>query len=74
MRDSISLYFPVKRFTLQDYFFLLALRNKGKLFLFDITVIFEAPEAATQKCSLEKKFWKYAANLQENTYAEVWFQ
>ena len=44
------------------------------MFLFDITVIFEVPEAATQKCSWEKKFWKYAANLQENTYAEVWFQ
>ena len=22
----------------------------------------------------EKAFWKYAANLQENTHAEVWFQ
>ena len=32
------------------------------------------PEAANQSCSLEKLFWKYAANLQENTHAEVWFQ
>ena len=24
--------------------------------------------------SSEKAFWKYAANLQENTHAEVWFQ
>ena len=31
-------------------------------------------EAATQRCSLEKVFWKYAANLQENTHAEGWFQ
>ena len=31
-------------------------------------------EAATQRCSLEKVFWKYAANLQGNTHAEVWFQ
>ena len=23
---------------------------------------------------MKKVFWKYAANLQENTYAEVWFQ
>ena len=30
-------------------------------------------EAATQRCSQEKVFWKYAANLQENTHAEVWF-
>ena len=28
-------------------------------------------EAAAQRCSLEKVFWKYAANLQENTHAEV---
>ena len=31
-------------------------------------------EAATQRCSLEKVYWKYAANLQENTHAEMWFQ
>ena len=29
------------------------------------------PEAATQSCSWEKVFWNYAANLQENTHAEV---
>ena len=28
-------------------------------------------EAATQRCFLEKVFWKYTANLQENTHAEV---
>ena len=26
-------------------------------------------EAATQRCSEEKVFWKYAVNLQENTHA-----
>ena len=31
-------------------------------------------EAALQSCSYKKVFWKYAANLQENTHAEVWFQ
>ena len=30
--------------------------------------------AALQRCSLEKMFYKYAANLQENTHAEVRFQ
>ena len=30
-------------------------------------------EAAIQRCSLKKIFWKYVANLQENTHAEVWF-
>ena len=33
-----------------------------------------ATEAATQRCFQEKMFWKYAANLQENSHAEVWFQ
>ena len=32
------------------------------------------PEVVTQKCSWEKVFWKYAANLQENTHVEVWLQ
>ena len=31
-------------------------------------------EAATQRCSWKKMLWKCAANLQENTHAEVWFQ
>ena len=46
-------------------------------------------EAATQKCSYEKVFWKYPSNyrrtpmpkcdfnkvaLQENTHVEVWFK
>ena len=31
-------------------------------------------EAAIQRCSYKKVFWKYAANLQENTHDEVWFQ
>ena len=30
-------------------------------------------EVALQRCSWEKIFWKYAANLQENTHAEVRF-
>ena len=32
-------------------------------------------EATVQQSrSWEKMFWKYAANLQENAHAEVWFQ
>ena len=31
-------------------------------------------EAAAQRCSMKKVFWKYAANIQENSHAEVWFQ
>ena len=30
-------------------------------------------EAALQKCSYKKVFWKYSANLLEKTHAEVWF-
>ena len=31
-------------------------------------------EAALHRCSYKKVFWKYIANLPENTHAEVWFQ
>ena len=31
-------------------------------------------EAAQERYSQEKVFWKYAASLQENNHAEVWFQ
>ena len=30
--------------------------------------------AALQRCSYRKVFWKNAANLEENTNAEMWFQ
>ena len=36
--------------------------------------MFGVSEAAIQRCSEEQVFWKYTANLQENTHAEVWFQ
>ena len=34
----------------------------------------EIREAVIQRCSVKKLFWKYAANLQENTHAKVRFQ
>ena len=34
---------------------------------------FPFTEAAVQRCSYEKVFWKYTANLQDNTHAKVWF-
>ena len=43
------------------------------LFLW-FSLILHFLEAAIQRCSQEKVFWKYAANLLENTHAEVWFQ
>ena len=43
----------------------------ARLYLFNL---FQLKEAATQRCSLEKLFEKYAANLQENTHNEVRFQ
>ena len=36
--------------------------------------IIEDSEEATQKLLQGKVFWKYAANLQEDTHAEVWFR
>ena len=32
---------------------------------------YDNTEAAVQRCSLEKVFWKYAANLQKNTHAKA---
>ena len=31
------------------------------------------PEAALERCSYKKVFWNYAANVQENSHAEVRF-
>ena len=31
-------------------------------------------ETAIQRCCQKEVFWKYAANIQENTHAKVWFQ
>ena len=35
---------------------------------------YRSSEAAVQRSSEEKVFWKYATILQENTHAEVWSQ
>ena len=32
------------------------------------------PRSSRPEAFLSKVFWKYAANLQQNTHAEVWFQ
>ena len=44
------------------------------MYLFEIWLILASGflEAATQMCS--KMFWKYAANLLENSHTEMWFQ
>ena len=34
-----------------------------------VSVKMFSSEAAFQRCSYKKMFWKYAANLQENTHA-----
>ena len=36
-----------------------------------LTVLNASSEAALRKCSYKKVFWKYTANLRENTHAEV---
>ena len=35
---------------------------------------FISSETAIQRCSYEKLFWEYAANLKKNIHAEVWKQ
>ena len=40
----------------------------------NIRPTFYESEAAIQRCSWEKAFWKYAAILQENTHAKVQLQ
>ena len=39
-----------------------------------LKALLKITEAANQRGPWEKVFWKYAANLQENTHAEVGFQ
>ena len=39
------------------------------------TLLFMGPaEAVLQRCSYEKVFWKYAANLQESNHSKLWLQ
>ena len=67
--------------TIQIFIFKNFLQNKLTNILikkyFQITLDKMVPshtEAATQRCSYDKLFWKYPVNLQENTHAEVRFQ
>ena len=46
--------------------------NLWRVFFKSGTVLITEP--ATHRCSQKKVFWKYAANLQKNTHAEVRFQ
>ena len=39
-----------------------------------VTAVLRNSESAIQRCPYENVFQKYAANLQENTHVEVWFQ
>ena len=41
--------------------------SPSKFFILIISFSQDNPEAAIQRCSVEKMFWKYAADLQENT-------
>ena len=51
------------------------LKKSNKTFKIGYYLIYlQIPEAAFERCSKEKVIWKYAANLQENTHVEAWFQ
>ena len=63
----------MKEFWFSIYFIFEAMFPPEKLslkFASQIHSIQRTTEAALRRCSQEKVFWKYAANLQENTYAE----
>ena len=47
---------------------------KGSSSVFQEIFAITDKEATIQRCSYEKVFWKYAANLQKNTHVEVPFQ
>ena len=49
---------------------IIAFNKTDEIFVFNV----HNPEAATQRCSKEKVFWKYAANFQESTHDEMRFQ
>ena len=50
------------------------LRTFVKLFNLSYAVILEQHfHQCFPVITVEKVFWKYTANLQENTHAEVWF-
>ena len=47
---------------------------KSNLVHFYWSTTAESTEAALERYSWEKVFWKYGVNLQENTHAKVRFQ
>ena len=56
-------------------FFNRTLNILGELLYFIVFwILNQQSEAAVQRCFWENMFWKYAANLQEKTNAEVQFQ
>ena len=59
---------------LSTSFFTTTLSMKHLFCSWDPFIITFLTEAAIQRCSWENVFWKHAANLQENTHVEVWFQ
>ena len=55
---------------------LMSVLNILSIFWSDLSFVVwrQCSGAAVQRCSYEKVFRKYAANLQENSHAKVWFQ
>ena len=57
---------------LQDFTYISISCNFGRDFI--AAHLLQATEAAIHMHFYEKMFWKYAANLQEKTLANLWFQ
>ena len=60
-------YAPTTSYFINEHSSTSPVRVNGRVFVYKLSA-----EAAVQRFSEEKVFWKYAANAQENTHGEVW--
>ena len=62
---SFQVFYNVPNIIFNIWYWIITVRQ--------LTLINPRSEAAVQRCFYEKVFWKYTANLQENTHATVQF-
>ena len=71
---SLNLVKTVLAFLFFFYLKPVSLRVLVFLVEYDLTNVDCIAKSSPPQCSYQKLFWKYAANVQENIRAEVWFQ
>ena len=62
-------FFACSVFSWQNFICIFEVSSDGKMGRLQVIT-----EAALLRCSYKNVFWKFVANLQENTHAKVWFQ